>query len=591
MLVHRNRQNSNRLFDSQNNNKGGYNVAKTEYFGGSSLELKWSGNSGCGDGSSQCQFVFQYMCDSGIRNGVTSLRIPEGADNDVRFGRHESAQYWADCSVRRRNVGLFLADQDIPVDATASRTRQNNDENANDRQCGYECPEERDYYPYWHPSPWKDIAVFTTDPGRCPYYQAESQNVKAKGYCQNDPSINSPVGCAMWTEADPWGLPAPACLDVSSAGVGSPSNHYGQNSFGEPQGWTWTLPEVTEPTKCVIRVRHNVSVVGLDWNLDFTSNNDVSNYLYIGDPNVDLGGFELKLRISTDQISRTFQDRSHMITLLPKPVGGPIVNLNVIGQRGNVVQNFPSRQYDFVPRNLAIATGTYVHRVVHGSNTSPDGAGNGRSASDRSNFVQQAANDGKRVLPAVGPAITMAQVPISNAAAASVVHNWATAGGIDDQLDDVSPTYDFGLFRHTVPGTFKYLSTRNDDFTNRLHRGTLTVTGSPAPPSPPSPPSPPPPNFGPPAPPPQPPSPPSPPPPPPSASGSGSGSAAIGGAAPAKDEGTSSPYFAAMLGVVGVALCLCLILAVVLFTKVVGKGGSGGSGGGGGGSDVALSGL
>ena len=54
--------------------------------------------------------------------------------------------------------GLFTADQNLNGNS-AKYTRQN----ANGNRRGLEVPEERDYYPYWGPTPWRDIAIMVSN--------------------------------------------------------------------------------------------------------------------------------------------------------------------------------------------------------------------------------------------------------------------------------------------------------------------------------------------------------------------------------------------------------------------------------------------
>ena len=73
-------------------------------------------------------------------------------------------------------TGLFTADQNVNQDK-ATHTRQN----PGGTRRGLECPEERDYFPYWHPSGWKDIVVLTKRIDQCDFIKKESFNVKPKG--------------------------------------------------------------------------------------------------------------------------------------------------------------------------------------------------------------------------------------------------------------------------------------------------------------------------------------------------------------------------------------------------------------------------
>ena len=101
---------------------------------------------------------------------------------DVKYGQHENYDWYMGCKSRERNKHLFTANRltQTTTRQTAIHTRQNDNANRH----GFECAEERDYYPYWHPTPWRDIAVLTDNPSRCRYYQEQSQNVRNRGYCE-----------------------------------------------------------------------------------------------------------------------------------------------------------------------------------------------------------------------------------------------------------------------------------------------------------------------------------------------------------------------------------------------------------------------
>eukprot|EP00854_Cymbomonas_tetramitiformis_P009810 gene9810-11623_t len=387
-----NAQNQNRLFDSQNNAAGGYQVGdKCEpvcsdangqydntlpgagegimyYYEKSQLTVEWTVQHACGaeeDGpKTHCELILQYMCNSEpdgrgdsdtavlIRDGKTTATIPntpEGAV-DPQYGKHESRAYYQSCVARNRNNGLFTADQNVRSDRGATATRQNpNGNNGNNGRNGYECPEERDYYPYWHPTPWKDIAVITSDTTRCSSYKEDSENVKGRGQCL-DPEHNTQAACedagATWEVSAGFDLDPPECVLARW----SRDNHHGNGLDGYSLNYNWTLPEPphADGTTCALRMRYNISTADYDaWDdVDSRYNDDRSPVKNNPEKDFVGGGTgvtgPLRLAINTAQYGRTFEDRSHAFRLLPRPEdvssSAKIYNLNVRGRRGNIVQ-------------------------------------------------------------------------------------------------------------------------------------------------------------------------------------------------------------------------------------------------------------
>jgi len=283
----RERANGNRLFDSQNNNRGGYNVGKMIYYKGEKIPLDWTNQHGSSKYQMEnSELIIQYMCSPMIRDGTTTRTIPTKAtecynydcDTDVRFGRHESLDHYTMCQKTERNKGLLTINQNLKADR-AQYTRQN----PQGTRHAYECPEERDYYPYWRPSPWVDALIITADEARCAEYQAESQNVKERYECRmpqaffdaggtlnnNDyypineadctdmtKTVDGTTYTAEWNTIPAHGVDPPACELIAQTRANHLGNPGGKNLYGV----TWEIPDtIPAGSQCAMRLRYNIT--------------------------------------------------------------------------------------------------------------------------------------------------------------------------------------------------------------------------------------------------------------------------------------------------------------------------------------------
>merc|ERR1711879_87430 len=109
---------------------------------------------------------------------------------------------------------------------------------------------------------------------------------------------------------------------------------------------------------------------------------------FISNDHLDI---KLQLAVNTAQYGRTFQDRTHSFILHKRPSemasGEKLKLLTVSGKRGNIVQTFPGHEYFFMPEELHLQQGDFLHVEISGSDTNPNNNdGQGRQGTDRSNI-------------------------------------------------------------------------------------------------------------------------------------------------------------------------------------------------------------
>jgi len=217
----------------------------------------------------------------------------------------------------------------------------------------------------------------------------------------------------------------------------------------------------------------------------------------------------LSIAFNTNQVGRTFQDRSYLLQFVQRPAGvnpGTIYNLNNRGRRGNIVQCYPAVETDFIPNKLWLTTQDFLHIQFCGSDFNENNNANngeGWRYSTRHNIVEM--RDGDKLsgpqnnFPKTSSAQTMFAQHSDQILYAFVGQNPSTCGAYtsqDGNNGNVDNAYDncgklnmaaahfnpqntdgsFHMIRWTSTATYNYLGTRNNNFSNRSQKGVLVIT-------------------------------------------------------------------------------------------------------------------
>jgi hypothetical protein len=297
----------------------------------------------------------------------------------------------------------------------------------------------------------------------------------------------------------------------------------GNSVDGEASRWKWRLPTFNQLStygaktygsslqgkRCAFRLRYNISTDDYDpWNTDVRNNSILEN-----NPVVDVGTKVprqgLRLAINTNQFGRTFQDRSHVFYIMKRAgvsTTKKVVNLNVRGKRGNIVQTFPSVEYDFIPNKLVLNSADLLHVQWTGSNTHNNGGGGGdgqagddgqgQRGTDRNNLV--AITDFASNYPIPVDKTEFDSINIFKRSTCYSLNgvklpgDWidcavvlATSGyarsrtadftDFSPEMNNAPPSLIGGVLLSVSPGTYNYISSRNNNFSNRGQKGYLIV--------------------------------------------------------------------------------------------------------------------
>jgi len=160
------------------------------------------------------------------------------------------------------------------------------------------------------------------------------------------------------------------------------------------------------------------------------------------------------------------------------------------------VQAYPATEYDFVPTYFFARQGDYIHFQWTGCDTNPAGnAGEGTQGTDRSNMVQ--ITDTAASLPATDAWIAshtplferrelrlwMSQLGQTGCLSYTdlATKNANNQNNIEQDVANcmklnAAPAYfDGGLIRMNLTGTFYYMSSRNNNFSNRTQKGQIII--------------------------------------------------------------------------------------------------------------------